>query len=245
MIKCSKEIINKATELNGMKEYVLMCSSGVDSIAGVHYLLSKVKKQDMYNYKYKVFHLNHKLRPQNDKMEAAFRDFMDTEFPDVYKTVIERNVSKDIPSKNTEAELRDFRLDELMRFVHKNVIITCHHLNDCVESYLLNSIRGHEGYQPIPFWTQRHKEMPSNGGPTSNVVCHPFLFTKKQDFHNYCSKHHLWDYVVEDETNHVSKGSRRNMIRNEIVPILERDKVGLETIVAKKMKKRLMIDLLK
>jgi tRNA(Ile)-lysidine synthase TilS/MesJ len=52
-------------------------------------------------------------------------------------------------------------------------------------------------------------------------------------------------YVVEDETNAISRGSRRNMLRNEIVPILERDKVGLETIIAKKMEKRLMLELLK
>ena len=236
MIKCSREIINKAKSLNDFDECVLMCSSGMDSIAGVHYLLSNLNKRD--RYRYKVFHLNHKLRPQNVKMEEAFCDFMDTEFPDVFKSVIARNITLDKQSLNTEAELREFRIKELIGFINLNIIISFHHLNDCVESYLLNCIRGHEGYQPIPFWTEWKQQ-------TRNVSCHPFLFTKKQDFHNYCSKHHLWDYVVEDETNRVSKGSRRNMIRNEIIPLLERDKVGLETIVAKKMKKRLMLDLLK
>jgi len=236
MIKLSKEILNKATELNGIHEYALMCSSGVDSIAGVHYILSKANTREMYRYK--VFHLNHNLRPQNDKMEESFYRFMRKEFPECYATSIKRINSEPEPKGKTEAELRDFRLYELMSYIHKNVIISFHHLNDCVESYLLNCIRGHDGYQPIPFWTEWKLQ-------TSNVACHPFLFTKKQHFIDYCVKHDLMKYVVEDETNTISKGSRRNMIRNEIVPILERDKVGLETIVSKKMRQRLMIELLK
>jgi tRNA(Ile)-lysidine synthase TilS/MesJ len=86
MIKFSKQILDKATQLNGIYEYVLMCSSGVDSIAGVHYLLSKSKKRD--RFRFKVFHFNHKVRPQNDEMEESFHNFMDTELPTFYKTVI-------------------------------------------------------------------------------------------------------------------------------------------------------------
>lgn len=236
MIKFNKQILDKATQLNGSDEYVLMCSSGVDSIAGVHYLLSKAKKRD--RFRFKVFHFNHKIRPQNDKMEESFYNFMNTELPNFYKTVITRSTYIGKLPAHTEAELRDFRLDKLRQFVHKNVIVSFHHLNDCVESYLLNCFRGHDSYQPIPFWTEwKHG--------TTNVACHPFLFTKKQDFIDYCAKYDLMKYVVEDETNTVSKGSRRNMIRNEIIPILQRDKVGLETIVSKKMQKRLMVDLLK
>ena len=235
MIKFSKQILDKATQLNELQQYVLMCSSGVDSIAGVHYMLSKVNKRD--RYRYKVFHLNHKLRPQNDKMAESFCGFMNTELHDFSKTVITRN-GKNEMMPNTEADLRYFRLTALMTYIHRNVIVSFHHLNDCVESYLLNCIRGHDSYQPIPFWTEWKTE-------TTNVACHPFLFTKKKDLIDYCEKYDLMKYVVEDETNTVSKGSRRNMIRNEIIPILQRDKVGLETIVAKKMQKRLIVDLLK
>jgi tRNA(Ile)-lysidine synthetase-like protein len=236
MIKLSREILNKAVELNGMNEYVLMCSSGVDSIAGVHYLLSKLNKTD--RHRYKVFHFNHKIRPQNDKMEESFYNFMRAELPDFYRHVVTRNSDDNKATEITEAKLRDFRLKTIMGFIHLNVIVTFHHLNDCVESYLLNCIRGHDGYQPIPFWTQMRTG-------TNNVSCHPFIFTKKQHFIDYCVKHDLMKYVVEDETNTISKGSRRNMIRNEIIPILERDRVGLETIVSKKMRQRLMLELLK
>jgi tRNA(Ile)-lysidine synthase TilS/MesJ len=52
-------------------------------------------------------------------------------------------------------------------------------------------------------------------------------------------------FVEEDSTNLESKGSRRNMIRNEILPILERDKVGMAKIVKKMMEKRLSLDIIK
>jgi tRNA(Ile)-lysidine synthase TilS/MesJ len=237
MIKCSREIIDKAVQINGAHQYILLCSAGVDSIAGVHYLLSRVKQHDLV--KYKVYHYNHKLRKQNDLMESCVNAFMRSEFPDVIHSCISRNTDSPYDtSVATEADLRTKRIQELTQFFHKNVVIKFHHLNDCVESFLLNCFRGHEGYQPIPFWTEWY-------GDTKNVLCHPFLFTKKKDLIDYCEKYDLMKYVVEDETNSVSKGSRRNMIPNELIPILDRDKVGLETIVAKKMKQRLMLDLLK
>jgi hypothetical protein len=52
-------------------------------------------------------------------------------------------------------------------------------------------------------------------------------------------------YVVEDETNKVTKGSRRNFIRNEIMPLIKREKMGLDTIVKKKMHQRLMLEIIK
>jgi tRNA(Ile)-lysidine synthetase-like protein len=236
MIKFSKEILQKAVELNdNRKEYVLMCSSGIDSVAGVHYMLSKVKNADIHRYK--VVHYNHKLRPQNEEMRESVVRFINQKFPDFICHTVDRNIDNTF-SEKTEANFRNARLNTLMAMYYHNIVISFHHLNDCVESYLLNWLRGHENYQPIPFWTKWE-------GTTSNVTCHPFVFTKKKDFIDYCVKHDLMKYVVEDETNTVSKGSRRNMIRNEIVPILQRDNVGLETIVAKKMKQRLMLDILK
>ena len=235
MIKYNKQIVNRSLSLvDNNERYVLMCSSGVDSIAGVHYILSKAKKADAT--KFIVIHYNHKIRPQNDQMQDSFMNFMNKELPAFHKFCVTRQ--EDGFSLHTEAQFRETRYKHLMALFHKQVFITFHHLNDCVESYLLNCIRGHDGYQPIPFWTVYERG-------TKNIICHPFLFTKKKDFVDYSQKHDLMKYVVEDETNSISKGSRRNMIRNEIVPILERDKIGLETIISKKMKNRLIVDLLK
>jgi tRNA(Ile)-lysidine synthase TilS/MesJ len=100
---------------------------------------------------------------------------------------------------------------------------------------MLNVLRGKEGFLPIPFITE----------VGTNLVVHPFLFTKKKDFIEYAEKNDLAKYVVEDETNKVTKGSRRNFIRNEVMPLIQREKMGLDTIVKKKMQERLMLEMMK
>jgi tRNA(Ile)-lysidine synthase TilS/MesJ len=77
------------------------------------------------------------------------------------------------------------------------------------------------------------------------TICRPFIFSRKSEMIDYCKKHDLMRFVEEDSTNLESKGSRRNMIRNEILPILERDKVGMAKIVKKMMEKRLGLDILR
>jgi tRNA(Ile)-lysidine synthase TilS/MesJ len=105
-------------------------------------------------------------------------------------------------------------------------------LDDCAESYLLNCIRGKEGFLPIPF----HTEL-SNG----SCINRPFLFNRKKELMAYAERNNLLQYVVEDETNLQVRGSRRNLLRNNILPILEKENVGLTTIVKKKMVERLSI----
>jgi tRNA(Ile)-lysidine synthase TilS/MesJ len=134
----------------------------------------------------------------------------------------------------TEDTLRRARLEYIKKNVDCTILITGHHLDDATESYMMNVLRGKEGFLPIPFVTE----------VGSNLIVHPFLFTKKADFRQYAERKDLMKYVVEDETNKVVKGSRRNFIRNEIMPLLQREKMGIDTIVRKKMEERLMIEML-
>ena len=215
MISLSKKIFNLA-EKN--EQIVLLCSSGVDSIAVSHFFLKKFsKKLDV-----SLLHFNHKLRSQNDKMEASFQAFASS----LYASWQVQHLSC---KGNTEDACRKARLEHLT--LYNNVtFITAHHLDDCAESYLLNCIRGKEGFLPIPF----HTELVN-----SNCIVRPFLFNRKRDLIEYAERNRLLQYVVEDETNVQVRGSRRNLLRNEILPILEKEKVGLTTVVKKKMLERL------
>jgi tRNA(Ile)-lysidine synthetase-like protein len=215
MISLSKKIFSLA-EKN--ERVVLLCSSGVDSIAVSHYFLKKFgKKIDV-----SLLHFNHRLRSQNDKMEASFQAFASSLYA---SWQVQRLSCK----SKTEDACRQARLEHLN--LYKNVtFITAHHLDDCAESYLLNSIRGKEGFLPVPFHTELDE---------GNCINRPFIFNRKKDYIAYAEHHDLLKYVVEDETNLQVRGSRRNLIRNELLPILEREKVGLTTIVKKKMLERL------
>jgi tRNA(Ile)-lysidine synthetase-like protein len=229
MIKLNKQIIDLAKKSYLSDHAVLLCSMGVDSLAMTHFLLSNRKK----HFSTLVpLHFNHSLREENHLMEESYKKFISDKFPNIASITI-KNPD---PSLKTEDDFRKFRTKSL-KHVSGCVVITAHHLNDFVESYLLNTIRGNPEYLPMPFVTRHENE--------EVVSCKPFCFTKKKDFIDYAEKHDLMKYVVEDSTNKIVKGSRRNLIRNEIIPILDRENVGLEKIVSKRMKERLMLEILK
>lgn len=231
MIKFSKEIMELALrKLPSANQVVILCSSGVDSIAASFFYHKKIKnKYGLHG----LLHFNHKQRPQNDVMEASYCNYVEDD----------RHVMCGWPSANigslvktnTEDGLRQARIDYIKNNIDNSIIITGHHLDDCVTGYLLNTLRGKEGYLPIPFISQ----------VGTNLLVHPFLFTKKNDFVQYAEKNDLMKYVVNDTTNDEIRGSRRNFIRKDIVPLLEREKMGLDTIVRKKLQQRLMLEIIK
>ena len=211
----------------------ILCSSGVDSIAISHYYQKCINNK--YGY-WTIFHFNHQQRPQNDLMEKSYLDFgYDHNIPRISPVLLKDGGYYGNASQPTEDGLRQARLNYIKNNNYHNIFITAHHLDDATESYMLNVLRGKEGFLPIPFITEVGR----------NLIVHPFLFTKKKDFREYAEKNDLMKYVVEDETNKVTKGSRRNFIRNEIMPLIQREKMGLDTIVKKKMNERLMLEIIK
>jgi tRNA(Ile)-lysidine synthase TilS/MesJ len=49
-------------------------------------------------------------------------------------------------------------------------------------------------------------------------------------------------YVVEDETNVENKGSRRNWLRNIIIPEMKKNKISLEKFAKNKINSRLQLE---
>jgi tRNA(Ile)-lysidine synthase TilS/MesJ len=65
--------------VEGYNNIKLLCSGGVDSISGTHYLMTR---NILLDKNVSVVHINHKLRKQNDDMEASVRKFcLDNNFP--------------------------------------------------------------------------------------------------------------------------------------------------------------------
>lgn len=229
MIQFSKEIMDLAFQK--MPKYnaiSVLCSMGVDSVAAAHYCLNKIK-----NTSVSLRHFNHGLRKQNDLMENSYFSMM-------VEGIFRGNCF--LPFKLnkhgtdvSEDGLRQARLNFIENNIDCTILITAHHLDDATENYMMNILRGKEGFLPIPFITE----------VGSNLLVHPFLFTKKADFIQYAERNDLMKFVVEDETNKITKGSRRNFIRNEIMPLLKREKMGIDTIVKKKIKERLLLEMIK
>lgn len=214
--KAYKSILPQKEILN----VTLMLSAGMDSVALAHFAVkNKHLLARLFNAKtinINLYHFNHKLRVQNELMEQKAK-----EFASFLKTEIV--ICKAKSDCSTEQKAREARFNYFKTY--EGVILTAHHINDCIESYLMNAFRGHEDRQPIPFVTKMNNA----------YIIHPILFTKKTALKLYTEHYKLDRFIIEDETNNIIKGSRRNLIRNKILPILTDENISLHSIVKRKM----------
>jgi tRNA(Ile)-lysidine synthase TilS/MesJ len=206
MIKVIKSILPKD------KHYHIAVSMGVDSVAALFWLRWK-------GYSFTPLHFNHNLRAQNKIMQDRFLElckFLNLEG----KTEIGVGLK-------TEAECREARLNFYSQAAKDGTIITAHHLNDWVESYLLNCLRGHPNKHPF----ELESKFPNF------TVIHPFLLTVKDDFQQLLKRNGWMDWVVQDSTNSVIKGSRRNWLRCDIIPEMKKQKLSLEKYAKRRIEK--------
>jgi tRNA(Ile)-lysidine synthetase-like protein len=206
MIKIIKHILPKD------RHYHVAVSMGTDSVAALFWLRGK-------GYKITPLHFNHNLRAQNGTMQERFLALCD-------KLGIEGKTEIGFNLK-TEADCRNARLNFYSNAAKNGTIITAHHLNDWVESYLMNCLRGHPNKHPFDLESKF---------PDFTVV-HPFLLTRKQDFKQFIERNGWSEWVVEDESNKTIKGSRRNWIRNFVLPEMTRQKLSLEKYAKRKISK--------
>jgi len=207
MIKVIKHVLPKD------RHYHLAVSMGADSVAALFWLKWK-------GYSFTPVHFDHNLRPQNGTMRERFLALCD-------KLGVEGKTEIWSKGFGTEGECRDARLDFYSRIAKHGTIITAHHLNDWIESYLLNCFRGHPNKPPF--------ELESKF-PNFTVV-HPFLLSRKEDFKQFLERNGWNEWVVEDKSNSVVKGSRRNWIRRNIIPEMTLQKMSLEKYAKRRIGK--------
>lgn len=192
----------------------IACSGGIDSIAISHFL--RGKKHDLT-----LFHFNHHLRKENDEMQKSVERFANDFNLKIIVCHSDGNYDK---SLGKEAAYRQKRLAAMKHHLHGQVVLA-HHLDDCVESYLMNCFNGVGNYLPIPIKTKLNDNL---------TIVRPFLATLKSSFYKYCERNDLLKYVVEDKTNE-DNCYRRNWIRNKVIPLVEEQYPGLSKVVKKRV----------
>ena len=131
------------------------------------------------------------------------------------------NKEKD-PKLSREEFWRNERYNFLSSLYKLGPVITGHHLDDCVETYLHSAITG------------TPKVIPS----TRNNVVRPFLTTRKSEFVEWCNRKNIaWcQDLSNDDTSYT-----RNYIRKELMPHALKVNPGLHTMV-KKIVERKQVD---
>lgn len=183
-------------------EFGLACSGGVDSMAIANFLLNG-------GYHPNLIYFNHNTE-HSDLAEDFVRSYAVTHN---LKLFVGKTDLK--PTSNKEKVWSDLRYEFFSEFDFP--IITCHHLDDCVETYLFSCMRGFQSV--IPY---------SRG----NVI-RPFLLNEKKVFEKWCLDKNVT--FIQDESN-FSVDYSRNRIRHNIIPEALKVNPGLKTVVRKMVK---------
>ncbi len=180
-------------------EFGLACSGGVDSMAIANFLVNG-------GYSPHILYFNHNTE-HGDLAEKFVTSYCRRH--NLKLSVGQTDLK---PESNKEKIWSDLRYEFFSKFDFP--IITCHHLDDCVETYLFSCLRGFQSV--IPY---------SKG----NVI-RPFLLNEKSEFYKWCESKNV--PFVEDESNSCVDYSR-NRIRHNIVPEALLVNPGLKTVVRK------------
>ena len=186
----------------------LACSGGVDSMAALDFLRR--------NHEVEVLHFNHG-HGNSDRACEFVQDYCELNAIPCHVGYIDAG-SK--PSHmSTEEWWREQRYGYLDQGIFgSNTVVTCHHLDDCVETWVWSSLNG------------TGKIIPYRRG---NVV-RPFRLTRKRDFEYWCSFNQVpW---IEDDSNEEIHYTR-NYIRHEMMPHVLRVNPGIHKTISKKVNK--------
>ena len=182
---------------------LLAVSGGVDSM-----VLWNLVDQSGFNYT--IAHCNFGLRGQeSDQDEAFIRQMAESFAADLYVKQFDVSDYRSDKVISTQMAARDLRyewFDQLLKKEGFDKLLTAHHLNDNIETVLLNQIRGTSilGLSGIPY--------------TNGRLVRPLLSFSKSQLLDYAKTVQLqWR---EDSSNEKTD-YRRNYVRHEVVPKLE------------------------
>lgn len=190
-------------------EIGLACSGGIDSMVILDFLLNnssnKFKNQ---NRKIHLFHFNHQTEHSQDA-ESFVKRISEKHNLSLTTSTLQNE-------RKSGQSLEEYWRNERYNFFHSFdlPIITAHHLSDCVETWLMTCLRG--SGKLIGFRNQ-------------NVI-RPFLTTSKQDILNWAERKNV--LFIQDPSNFENVHDR-NIVRNEMMPIVMKLNPGIEKTVRK------------
>ncbi len=174
------------------------CSGGVDSMVLCHLLITA-------DINFEVAHVNYGLRKRASDEDAHFvKKYCQQYFiPCHSKRVLK-------PSQgNVQDWARRIRydfFDSILEEHYLQYVLTAHHFDDQIETFLLNFNRG-SGLSGLTGIRSKRQN-----------IRRPLLFARKKEILQYAKENHLtWR---EDETNEEDY-YRRNKIRHDITPVLD------------------------
>ncbi|MBK6835001.1 MAG: tRNA lysidine(34) synthetase TilS [Bacteroidetes bacterium] len=205
----SKQLFTKNHKL------LLGVSGGKDSMALADLLLKA-------GYNFSVAHCNFCLRKEEADLEEAFvvSYFQEKNIP-VFSIRFNTQEHADANKQSIQMAARELRYNwfkELKTEHQFDYIVTAHHLNDNIETFFINVLRGAgiNGLKGVPEKTE--------------TIVRPLLFASSEQIKEYITRNNL--KYKEDSSNSEVK-YLRNKLRHELVPLLKEINPKLEETFSK------------
>ena len=200
--KFQNHLLHNLQFLNG-KKLLLATSGGIDSMVMLHLF-------EQLEYQIAIAHCNFQLRGVESFEDQKFiQDYADANAVPVFITQFDTTAFAEDYKLSTQVAARELRYNwfyELLETEDYDYILTAHHADDNLETFLINLSRGTglDGLTGIPEQNE-------------NVI-RPLLAFSQEEIEQYAKLNHIkW----REDSSNASDKYVRNKIRHHLVPMLK------------------------
>lgn len=191
------------------QKYLLAVSGGADSMTLAHIF------KDLH-LNFEIAHINYKLRGEDSELDKSVVENFCKNF-NINFNLYEISSKDQKPKSSIQVWARELRYKYFQTLQKKkkiDFIVTAHHLNDQLETFIINLSKasGIKGLSGIPV--------------NENKILRPFLDFTKQEIYAYAEENNI---EFREDLSNQKNDYLRNRIRNEITPkLLETNENFLE-----------------
>lgn len=203
MVEQFLKYIHSEKLFHSSQRILLAVSGGADSMLMLHLFTNA-------GFSVAVAHCNFGLRgSESDGDEQFVSDYCDQHNLAIHVKKFETGEHARTNGISIEMAARELRYDWFNQLIERHgydYLATAHHQDDVIETFLINLSRG-SGIKGL-----------SGIQPKSGFIIRPMLFTNRVEILDYCARIPI---AYRTDSSNQDTIYKRNLIRQEIIPILE------------------------